>query len=391
MLRHFHRSLQCKFLVGACPFVVDVAANRVRCTRRSLAYSLFFVLAYTVMYPCSLYRAVVCFEVGEISEARKWNIAITHCTHYAVFVLFQVLSVCRRRRHAALVNAINCICDREVAAHSSSGPQWPPNDYRLRHAANVLYVLAYLGCPVTKLLYLDVPEVQCIGDMVPFFLLFGFLSANMLVVVVHVQDIIAVLCDLIDRHGSNEAHTTRESLAVLDQLYEITGHINRCFGAHFLLIAFDEVNLIAHMLIVNIRQMPSSKQEYGVVYALCLVSTFVVPCVIKNIVQTLVIERFAGKVTQLERLIEGRLRRRQQLMMLVLVQHKCMHHRGGSAINACGLFAINSSTLFQVIYKRHSTRKYYGQNVSLTRRIISRIVHQTVLQTMTKQQFNDQL
>lgn len=345
-LSHFHKSFRYKFIFGACPFAVDNRNAKVICSRKVTIYTSILTLSLAAVYSRSMYKALICFEIDENTTTQNLNITIKHNVNFAVFVAFLSLSLRNRQRHVQLLNSLMVIYDR---IHTINFRRNQSQPYSRLHVVNLLYVIAFFSCPITKICFLETNEVECVCDIIPFFILFGFIISNMLIVIVHIQDLVIVMCNIIDTHCdqcSLSERLTDETVCLLDDLYELTRRLSKCFGSHLLLTSLNEITIVANMLLINIRQIVFNDKCYTW-YEVCFFSTFILPHIIKNIVQALVFERLERKMSKLEQFLLNE--QHKQCVQMDMMYYKMMHNKNNKSITACGLFSMDSSTLFKVL------------------------------------------
>lgn len=345
-LRHFKRSLQLKLIFGACPFVVDPQNTHVFCTQGSTIYTAILTLGVTAVYSYLLYKALICFETEENTTTRNLNITIKHNFNFAVFVVLLTLSLRNRHQHVQIVNLLAIIFDR---IHKALPQTNQSKQYRRLHAANVVYVLAFFSCPVSKLFFLEANETECVLDMIPFFILFGYVLSNMLTAIVHIQDVVIVICNSIDGYcGLSPPGPTDETVRLLDDLYDLTRRLNKCFGCHLLLTSLNGITFMAGMLLVNIRRIVFDDHCYTW-FEVYFFSIFILPHVVKTLIQALVFDRLERKLSELEQfLLNSVPEPHEPNIQMDIMHYKILHNDNYKSITACGFFTMNVSLLFKV-------------------------------------------
>lgn len=287
----FKRSIQLKSILGVCPFVVDTRQQCVRLSAYSTVYTIIYISLLFIIYPPWLYTTLRQFEgVVRASSTRNLTASLDHLAIATVYFAMLAMSLKNRRRHAALLNALNTVHGRIQSAVRYS-------TYRRLHVRNMCFTAVYLACPVLNGIFHD----QYGLDVKAFYMLFSLVITSVLVAMLHIQDIAIVLCDGIDcclrGLAGDQAidGMSADSMFVLSDLYDLQSEFGRCFGSQLLLNTVKDLFMVTIMLYYVIANLVFDI-ESSVYENAYLLAVFVVPVVAKNGLLIVVIDRLENQV-----------------------------------------------------------------------------------------------
>lgn len=286
----FDRSFRLKYLFLICPFSVHsnhTAPIRLYATLHILGFAVAFVVSFSTMLP---------FFLGNgKSITIGLNQMLSNAYVCGVLLASQLQSVARRHRHLAVIRQIGRLFDSIAGV-----ARMPARNYRRLIATNALLALANFVVIATMSLALEMKE-WCI---IPYQALFAYVMTYMLGIVLHVQDLLIIVGDIGDaysdglRRAAAGPELRSKVLAVLDQLGDVMRGINACFGVHLGLVLLQDVLVMANCFLYVV-ELVLTLGEQRVWFKGYYMVSFVLPMLVRMVVQSAICGRVGGKIDRL--------------------------------------------------------------------------------------------
>lgn len=303
-LTTFLRSFECKFILTICPFIVNTKKSRVSCTTSSNMYTILHMLVIGTGFLYCIIGVSSTFRLPGYTTTRTMNELFTHFVIFSVFLSCSVLSFTTRKQHADIIGSISSIFDTTFCEYPST------HNYTRLHVANLVYILWYFIFPFTILLLLTFVQWENAIAMILYLVICCYISAYMLLILVHIQDLVIVICDISDTYCNRLSAElvpnplASDAVGVYDQLCDLMVNINGCFGVHLMLIAVHDVMLITNMLMFLIQILI---WENGVWLRFQGILVYLIPVIVKNVVQFNILGRLDSTIYELHLALMNRI------------------------------------------------------------------------------------
>lgn len=244
-LKGFRGSLIIKRIVGICPFAMAIAEDRVRitpgCTLFACVYLLFNIAVYTGLATSQNDE----FAVTSLSSTAILSSNVDAITVGVVNNLMLISAIINRRSHAKLLNSLQQL-------HRSAAC-----DYSKLHLRNVCYAAVYFALLLANLLVWENKDHHSPWQSKLFSVIFSCASLNILVFMLHAQDVALVLYNAIEncfRTQNSPLDISPENMHRLYDLYIASEYFSQCFGFQILLSTLHDMLILANLMFYIVEQ-----------------------------------------------------------------------------------------------------------------------------------------
>lgn len=281
----FRRSFKVKFLLGMCPFETDIIKRRVYLSSRSAIYTIVYTLLHLMVYLILSFQHLPDFDQN--NTTRTIAKMLVEMTPGTALICMLAISIKNRRRHVNLINAVDMILSR-LHATAKCKPVNIPSKLILR---NICVAVCFSGCPILDLIVYNAKRSFWAKA---YYILFAVAITNMLVALLHAQDIAIVLINAIECLINGDI-STDTNVQALSDLCNMTYSYQKCFGTQFLISTLIDLLILTVTWFFLLVQIAFVQGDRLVEECFCVV-VYIVQILVKNVLVIGVIDRLESLV-----------------------------------------------------------------------------------------------
>lgn len=287
-------------MLGICPFALD-DQHGAHLSLSTTAFTVANVLLHLVIYFILVSSAMSKFP--EYSATQTVTVVFEHLVFGIVHIVMLVKAFLDRARHVALVNALDRLHAMSVSGASRQS-------YTGHQVRNAIIGVVYLCVPMSNIFIPDGHQRSLPVQL--FYVICCFVLTNVMVFIMHIQDIATVLSDSIDGclladHDGSLYERSAGSMNTLSDLCDLLDDFQVCFGCHLLLNMVNDLIMITSMLFYSIADCTFA--QCNILEQLYYMGVYVLPVVVKHMRLVSVIRRLEQQMANVRIVVLATARR----------------------------------------------------------------------------------